>query len=689
MAKDMVLEIGVEEIPSAYMPDAIRDLKNIAEDRFSSYRLKYQSLHSYGTPRRLALLVDDLGDWQENSIIENKGPKASIAIDADGNPTKAGLGFARSQGMEFKDLEIRAVNGTQHLFAIKKVEGQPVERVLGQLLTEIVGALSFPKSMRWGYYQTRFARPIRWLLALLGDQVVDFSVENINSSRITFGHRFLSQGALEVKDVQHYRKVLSDNYVILDQNERAQMISQQIKEAAQTVDGVPMQNDELLEEVNYLVEYPTAFCGEFSEEYLQVPTEVLTTTMIEHQRYFPVFDAQGQLMPSFIGIRNGTDYNLDEVKKGNQRVLKARLEDALFFWKEDTKKPLEEMAPLLANVLFHERLGTVEEKAERIRDLGVFIGKASHLSNARKLTRAAYLCKADLVSHMVYEFPELQGVMGRYYALQSGEDTETSEAIFEHYLPRFSGDRLPLTETGRALSLADKFDNLVGCFSIGIKPTGSQDPYALRRQALGIVNIILDARLDLDIRKVAEKAYAGLAKVKPDYSSEDTANQVVEFIIQRMKGLLLDRGIPYDVIDAVLAAPSNDLNNIMNRVRAVEELKKSDYFEDFMVVYNRSNNLSRNWEKDQVDIAKLIDNSERALYAAYCEVKEKVDKNLNQSDFTQAIHLLAGLRPHIDQFFSSVMVLVDDDELKAARLGLLKSVANTCHMIAEFGLLVA
>ncbi len=688
MARDLLLEIGVEEIPSAYMGRAIADLKANAQKQLDEARLAYKEIQSYGTPRRLTLLVQGLEEQQPDALLEIRGPKKSIAFDQEGNPTKAGLGFARSQKVDFNNLEVREVGGVEYIFVIKKEKGNASTAILPGILLNIINSLSFPKSMRWGYYHTRFARPIRWLLALLGSEKIEIPVENIESSNVTYGHRFLSNGALPVKDAMHYFQVLRENYVILNQEERKELIRKQVFNVAAAAGGRPMENEDLLEEITYLLEYPTAFYGSFSPSYLEVPPEVLTTSMIEHQRYFPVFDNQGQLMPGFIGVRNGTDYCLDIVRAGNERVLKARLEDALFFWNEDTRRPLVDMVAGLKEVLFHERLGSIMDKVERLKTLAVAIGEACSLSDADTLKRAAMLCKADLVSSMVYEFPELQGIMGRYYAIKSGEKSEVSQAIFEHYLPRSAGDILPATESGKVLSLAEKIDNLVGCFAIGIKPSGSQDPYALRRQAMGIVHIILDSGLSLDLAALVGKAYDNFADIQIDSSREDTIAEVLEFIVQRMRGVLLERGYSYDLIDAALAVPSNDINDISTRIKDLQDLRQSEIFEDFMVVYNRCHNLSKKWEDDSINVEVLVDESEINLNRSFNLIKYDVYRNINARDYLDACKMLASLRPEVDYFFNAVMVMVDDVELKATRLGLLKAIANLCNFIADFSKIV-
>ncbi|MBP1761455.1 MAG: Glycine--tRNA ligase [Firmicutes bacterium] len=684
MKRDLLLEIGVEEMPSAFMAVALADLKKLAEQKFTASRVGFAQVNSMGTPRRLVLHVEGLEEKQQDAVIENRGPKKASAFDQEGNPNKAAQGFARGQGINVADLEIRDVDGIEYIFAVKKELGGATVEVLPEILLDIIHSLSFPKSMRWAYYQTRFARPIRWLLALYGDQTVTVQIENVQSSNESYGHRFLAPENFAVNNIEEYFAQLRQRYVIVDQQTRKNMIWEQVQAVARQAGGQAMENDDLLEEVTFLLEYPTAFVGSFSSSYLDVPPEVLTTSMIEHQRYFPVFDDQGKLLNAFIGVRNGTDASLDIVRAGNERVLKARLEDALFFWKEDTAKALVDFVPGLQKVMFHERLGSIMDKVERLQKLAVFIGRETRLSSPEKLERTALLCKADLLSNMVYEFPELQGIMGRYYALKSKEDEEVAEAILEHYMPRFAGDNLPASETGTILALTEKIDNLTACFAIGIRPTGSQDPYALRRQALGVVNILTDMNIKTDLSRIITAAYNGLVNVKTEGDVQQITDELMDFIRQRQRGILLDKGFAFDVVDAVMNLALTDINDILDRVRVVQEFKASNRYEDFMVVFNRSHNLSKKWDSTVVVSENLEDESEKILYQHLLQVQQTTEKSLAAKDYQQTLHILADLRPDLDQFFTAVMVMVEDENLKAARLGILKTIAGLCGQVADF-----
>lgn len=684
MSKDMLLEIGVEEIPSALMPDALKDLKEIASSKLQQSHLDFAEVVTLGTPRRLVLLVKSLSEQQRDTIIENRGPKRSAAYDKDGSPSKAALGFARSQGIEVDSLVIREVGEIEYVYAVRHEPGGLTEELLPGLLTEMINALNFPRSMRWGYFQIRFARPIRWLLAIYGTGQLPIKIENVRSSDWTRGHRFLAPEAITVASINEYFDALQDNYVIVDQEQRKAMIWAQVQEAAQRAGGRAMENEDLLNEVSFLVEYPTAFFGEFSPAYLEVPAEVLTTSMIAHQRYFPVFTADNKLMAGFVGVRNGTDYCLDLVRAGNERVLKARLEDALFFWREDTAKSLAQLVPGLQNVMFHEKLGSILDKVQCLRSLAIFIGRTLGMGDPDQLDRAAFLCKADLLSNMVYEFPELQGIMGRYYALHDGEDSQVAEAILEHYLPRFAGDRLPDSETGQVLALAEKLFNLTAFFAMGIKPSGSQDPYALRRQALGIVYMIIDLGLRVDLRVLITETHAVMGRFGLTRDAGATAADLMDFILQRMRGIMSDRGYSYDVIDAVLERDVDDLQQIIARADAVRLFKESSVWQDFMVVFNRAHNLSKKWASLDVRSELLVDPSEKTLYAEVRETQPLVDRAFQAEDFMEGLKLIAGLRPALDEFFEAVMVMVEDPELRAARLGLLMTIANMGNQLADF-----
>ena len=688
MKRDLLWEVGMEEVPSGFMPGILGQLEQLAQNNLDKARLTFDAVHVLGTPRRMVLWVEGLAEQQADSLIENRGPKKQAAYDAEGNPTKALLGFAKGQGLSIEELEVRTVGEVEYLFAVKTLQGGTAQAALPDLLDQILHGLNFPKSMRWGYHALRFVRPIRWMLTLYGEEIVPFTVENISSGRVTYGHRFLSSGPLTVEKTADYFSLLEQHYVIADPAKRLAVIREQIAQVAKAQGGSALENEGLMEEVNFLVEYPTAFYGQFSPSYLSVPTEVLTTTMVNNQKYFPVFAEDGKLLPGFIGVRNGTDASLSVVAAGNERVLRARLEDALFFWQEDLNKSLEAMGQGLAGVMFHEKLGSMEKKVERLERLAEFIGSRLGLSSAEWLQRAAVLGKADLLSSMVYEFPELQGIMGRYYAQHQGEKPEIAEAILEHYMPRFAGDQLPKSATGVALALAEKIDNLVGFFTLGAKPSGSQDPYALRRQALGIVHIMLAGKYAVDLKELIEFAYEQYAYIQPEFSLSEVSDEIIAFVHVRMKGVLQEKGFSYDVIDAVLASSGGRIYEAWQKSQAISDCKKTDWFEDFLTVYNRSQNLSKKWNETKVEMEHLMDATEKTLWEQMENILPQAEVAGRTGDYVAAMQMLSQLRPNLDAFFNAVMVMVDDESIKANRLGMLKAIAEAGNKIAYFSFLV-
>lgn len=692
MPKDLLFEIGTEEMPALFMNGALDNLKELAEKALEEQRLGYETVQVMGTPRRLALIIKNLSEKQAEVTREVRGPRYDKAFDKKGNPTKAVEGFARAQGVEIKDLVRREVSGAEYVFAVLKDKGKPAGDILPEMLQSIVLNLSFPKSMRWGYSTVRFARPIRWLAALFGSDIIPLQIENVKASRATFGHRFLHPEPVELEEPGQYIEKLRQAYVIVDQRERRTLIEEQVRAAAREAGGEALIDPELLDEVNFLVEYPTAFTGQFKPEYLELPPEVLITTMKEHQRYFPVVDGKGKLLPCFVGVRNGTADNIDIVREGNQRVLKARLDDAHFFYQEDTSEPLENKVKILKNVVYQQRLGTVWAKVERLQKLSVYLAEQLDFRNKNKVKRAAYLCKADLETSMVYEFPELQGVMGRYYALHDGEDQAVADGIFEHYLPRFAGDELPSTEPGIACSLAEKLDNLVGNFAIGVKPTGSQDPFALRRQALGIVAIILGRELELDLEAAIRESYRTFKGVKLDLSEDELVNELMDFILQRLRGVLInDEKMPYDAVGAVLDNPARAGGNLLilrEKIRALVEARQHPDFEDFITVFNRVFNLSRKGQGGTVDPQLFEDKAETDLYNAFRIVRPEVQQALKRRRYDQYFEAIATLRPVVDFYFDKVMVMVEDEKLRQNRLALLNEMVKMFLEYADFSQLV-
>ena len=684
--RDYLLEIGVEEMPARFMGPALSQLKDQALAHFSEKRLSFDEAATYGTPRRLVLLVRGVPARQAPLEVEVKGPAAKVAFKPDGTPTRAAEGFAKSQGVAVGDLVVKPAGHVDYVFAVKREEGRPAREVLAEIAPSIIGGLHFPKPMRWGSLEVRFARPIRWLVSLWGDEVVEFEYAGLKAGRTTYGHRFLCKAPLTVSNPAEYFEKMKSNYVMVDPQERKDVIWRQVVQTAALAGGTVEKDEELLEEVNNLVEYPTALLGSFDPDYLELPREVLVTPMREHQRYFPVVGQDGRLLPAFVAVVNGTDKNLDIIRAGNEKVLKARLSDARFFFNEDTKTPLDEKVPALKNIVFQEGLGTLYDKTERLVDLAKWLCGVLGASEREKedALRAAYLAKADLVTNMVYEFPELQGVMGREYALRSGEREGVAQAIFEHYLPRFGGDVLPSTLPGSILSLADKIDNIVGCFAAGIQPTGSQDPYALRRQAAGIINIIVNRGLSLSFYALAEAAYRGYeSRYSLKHSLEEVKRAAGEFFAQRLKGILMDEGFSYDVVDAVLASGYEDFADARQRVSALSGLRRQPVFGALLTAYTRAHNLTKNAAAKTVDESLLKEPAEKELYACICSTLSAAGEHLEKREYGSFLSSVAGLCEPLDRFFNSVMVMVDDKEIRENRLALLWQLASAVRRVAD------
>lgn len=684
MSKTLLLEIGTEEVPAHVMPGILSQLKENAAKTFEELRIEYNNIKTLGTPRRSALLVEGLAEQQADLSKENRGPAVNIAFDADGKPTKAAQGFARGQGVKPEEL----VTKDGYVYAMVHEKGGQTVDLLGDTLKGLVDGLNFPNNMHWADLDYKFIRPLRWLVALYGQDVIDFEVANVKSGRTSRGHRFLSEGDFEIANAEDYVEACRKASIIVDQNERCEMIRQQIAEVAAANGGQAEVNEDLLEEVLYLVEYPTALCGKFDEKYLALPAEAVITPMRDHQRYFPVLK-DGKLLPLFITIRNGGKEHLETVQHGNERVLRARLEDAQFFFDEDRKKTLEQHGEKLKTVVFQDGLGTIYDKALRLEVLAGYIADAigANEQDKKDAVRAAKLAKADLVTGMVTEFTELQGVMGREYALLDGETKAVAQAIDEHYMPRFAGDSQPASVAGRIVSLADKIDTIVGTFSRGLIPTGSQDPFALRRQALGIVNMLKEAQYHISLSQLVAKAME-LLKIADAGQQAKLQKDVADFMKLRLKNVLADAGIRYDVVDAVFVTV-DDIYGVFLRAQAVNEAVKQD-MEKTIQAFVRTGNIARKAEDVQaaVEAGLLAEQVEKDLHKAYEDASDKAEKEIATQDYAGAIATLSQLAAPIDAFFDGVMVMDKDEKIKNNRLGLLKLVDNLICQVADFSKIV-
>lgn len=682
----LLFEVGVEELPSRFVKSTLEQIKINLTKLLNENRVSFDDIKSYGTPRRLTFIVEGISTKQSDLEEEVKGPSKKIAIDENGNFTKPALGFMKSKGINEEDVVFKTIGKDEYIFATIKKLGKDTKEVLKEILPQVVKMVVFPKAMRWGGKNMRFARPIRWMVTLLNDDILEIDLEGIISSNITKGHRFLGKTQFEVRSLDDYLKKLEENYVILDQDKRKSLIKQQCINVANSLGAEIEFDEDLLEEVTYLVEYPTAFLGEFDEDYVKLPKEVVTTPMQQHQRYFPLLK-NGRLLPNFIAVRNGNDYKIDNVKKGNEKVLEARLADALFFYKEDTKKDLESYIDKLKTVVFQAKLGTVYDKTLRIESLSTNILNLLNLSDEEKdAKRASKLCKADLVTGMVFEFTELQGVMGREYAKVSGENEAVSEAIFEHYLPRFAGDILPKTNIGIVLSIADKLDSVAGFFAIGIQPTGSQDPYALRRQALGIINILMDKKIDVNLKDLINLSLENYTNI--EFDKERVSNEMMEFFKERIKNLFKDLGIRYDVIDAILSSDIDNISDMYIRALELNNWLEKDELVQMLTAFNRVSTLAQKATSSQVNESLLKEKAEIDLYREFKDTKERVINLLNEKRYSESLDAFASLRPSIDKMFDSVMVMDKDEDLKNNRLGLLKQIYDTMLCICDLSKIV-
>ena len=682
MAKDLLFEIGAEEIPAGFMPNILGQLKQLAETKLNDAHLPFESIETYGTPRRLALIVKGIADASAEISERHKGPSASIAYDADGNATKAAIGFARGKGLDVADLVVE----DGYIYAETKTAGVPAKDIVSEMLPQLITGLNFPKSMHWGDLDAKFVRPVRWLVALLDEEVIPVEFATVQSGNVSRGHRFLGADEITIKNAASYVETLKENFVMVDQEARRELISKQLHDMAASKNASIVWDDDLLEEINYLVEWPTALCGGFEESYLALPDAAIITPMKDHQRYFPLVDQDGKLLPMFLTVRNGSDHSIEVVQAGNERVLRARLDDAKFFFNEDRKKPLIDRQDGLTKIVFQEGLGNLADKTERLLTLGrVFSEECELHEDARVvLERATELAKTDLTTGMVTEFTELQGVMGKEYALLDGESPEVAEAIFEQYLPRFAGDVLPQTEAGKVLSIIDKIDNIVATFSRGLIPTGSQDPYALRRQTIGILNILLNSEWNISLRPIIVESM-NLLNV-PTEKQDELLGQVEEFITLRLKNIFLDREVPHHVIDLLL---SNNELSVADAEGLVKALLANRIDENVELVqaFTRMYNLVKDVTYTGVDESLLKEDAERTLYEAATKASEASIDAWDKNDYDAVVAVPATLVPAINKFFEDVMVMDKDEAIKANRLQLVRLAYSVMAIIGDISAL--
>jgi len=688
MSKELFLEIGTEEIPAGFLPRAMADMERLIRKELETARLEFGAVQTFATPRRLALAVADLAETQPTLQTKAMGPARQIAFDADGKPTKAAIGFARGQGVDVADLKLVSTDKGEYVCAEKEERGRPTGDLLVEILPRLVSGIPFKKSMRWKDLDVRFARPVHWLVALYGGEVVPFAFGNLTSGNHSRGHRFMAPGEFTVTGLADWLDGCREHFVTADQAERRETIRGQVDETARAAGGRAAPDEDLLEEVTYLVEDPTPLCGTFEEKYLQLPRELLVTSMREHQRYFTVEDGSGKLLNRFITLSNTRAEDPRVVVKGNERVLRARLSDAMFFWEEDQKVKLESHLEDLRNVIYQAKLGTSFEKVERFTRIAVGLAEKFEPVAKTLTERAARLAKCDLETKMVYEFPELQGIMGREYARLEGEEERVALAIHEHYLPKEAGGELPSDSIGAFVSIADKIDTICGCFGVGLIPTGSADPYALRRSAIGILNIILARELALSIPALVEESL-GLLEAKLTRPRDEVQADVVEFIRQRLANMLTSRGFAADVVDAVLAARFDEPPDALARIEALSLPKGQADFEPLAVAFKRVGNIIKGGTETPVAKDLFEADCEEELHAATQDAARDVAALVEKRDYAEALRVVAGLRPTVDAFFDGVMVMAEDARVRTNRLALLTAVNRLFAGIADFGRIAA
>ena len=692
---DLLFEIGTEEIPASYVPPVLEQLRETAAKSLTNHRIPFGDVETLGTPRRITLSIKDIKTLQESEETEVVGPPKRIAYDENGEPTKAAVGFAKTQGVELTALRIVETERGEYVAVSKLETGVPTREILKTLLTEWTEALRFPKTMRWETESegprafARFARPIRWLVALLGDEVVNCTYGAAHAGRLTYGHRALHPEpiTLDSADLNTYVEKLRAVGVLVCPKERRDTIEKQVRDVLAVEGSLPKLDEELLDTVNYLVENPQPIVGNFNESHLEIPSEVLITAMKKHQRYFPMWKSESVLAAKFVTISNGTDGNIDGVRHGNERVLRARLNDAEFFYSEDQKTSLADKVERLGAVVFHAKLGSLLDKAERLKALVQFISTESQVpeTTTRHAERAAWLCKADLTTHMVIEFPSLQGITGRYYAQNSGEAEPVTTAIAEHYQPLGADTPLPETEVGALVAIADKLDTIVGYFGIEERPTGSQDPYSLRRHTLGTIRILQDRKLPLSLDAIVEKAIS-LYTVE---LADDTRTSVLNFIKERLRVILLQtHQYAPDLADAVLAVGAVDIIDILKRASILAEFRLTPNFEE---VYNALNRVLRILPTDApetVDATLLCDDAEKQLYACITEAELGFQQSIQERDYAKLLTQLAALQPAIDTFFDDVLVMAEEPALRTNRLALLNRIGQNIYAVADLTKLV-
>ncbi|MFR6436629.1 MAG: glycine--tRNA ligase subunit beta [Peptoniphilaceae bacterium] len=673
-----LIEVGVEELPSSYIRNALNAFKDLVETALNEVNLGFDHIDAYATPRRLSLMIHGIDDTQGDIEDWVKGPAKKIAYKEDGSVNKPLEGFMRSQNVTEADLEVRELKGNEYIYAHIHKAGEPAEVILAEIIPNAIHHIPFPKNMRWGGKNLRFARPIRWILSMMNDRVVDFDLEGITLSNVTRGHRFLGSSHIEIKDVREYEEALEKNFVILDQDKRKESILYQINHMAKSNGGEIRRDDDLLEELTFIVEYPTAVLGNVQEKFLSLPDVVITTPMREHLRYTPVYSPEGDLLPYFVTIRNGNEEYADVVAEGNEKVLEARLEDARFFFDNDREKPLEDYVSQLGGIVFQEKLGTMADKTQRISDLVGRIGEILAVGDktVESAKRACYLSKADLMTNMVQEFTELEGIIGSIYAKLDGEESVVSDAIREQYMPVASGADLPESTTGTIVSLADKFDTICGLFAIGEVPTGSQDPFALRRKAIGILRMINEKHWELSLSDCIDASlFSFVDSMGLVFDKEEVRKQILKFFRGRIDTMLDADGIRYDIIQALNDIDGEDSLRVFEKAQAMQNFFVDGDRKSFLEAVTRVENIaSKNEPKDKTIDEAILTEEERALYDKVLAVEAELDEAYRKRDDARYLALLDSLTNAIHLYFDRVMIMAEDEGLRNNRLALIQRI---------------
>lgn len=685
--KDLLIELGTEELPPKALKKLINAFEASIKQSLEKAELSFTAIHSYAAPRRMAVAVNDLQVRQQDRMVERRGPAVTAAFDEDGNPTKAVQGFARSCGVEVEDLEkMETAKGAWLVFKQQQA-GAETANLIGDILQQALADLPIPKRMRWADLPGEFVRPVHWLVLLFGDDVIPLELLGVKSGRDSYGHRFHHPQAIEIQSARRYVSQMEQAQVRVDMEARRETIHDQVVKLATKLGGEAVLNEDLLDEVTGLVEWPVALSGSYDKRFLELPAEALISSMEEHQKYFAVRDKAGDLLPYFITICNIESREPAQVVAGNERVILPRLSDSAFFWETDRKRPLADRQEQLKTIVFQNKLGTVFDKSARVAKLASSI-TADIGGDAKLAERAALLAKCDLVTEMVGEFPDLQGIMGRYYARLDGEHDEVAEALDEQYLPRFSGDKLPATKTGQAVSLAEKLDTLVGLFGIGQPPTGVKDPFALRRAALGVLRIVIENKLDVDLQTLVQQAQQGF---DTQLTQDDVAEQVIRYFFDRLRGYALDQGIKADVFEAVLAVQPTRPLDFMQRLSAVTEFRALDAAESLAAGNKRIGNILRKNDAEgegaKIDSKLLSEPAEKALANKLAEVSKQVKPLTKQADYAGVLRALADMRETVDGFFDQVMVMADDEAVRNNRLALLNQTRALFLGVADISVL--